>query len=184
MPKITERELAPEAVDTLQENYIKCCTDMTEQSINVAKNKHASQSGTWKSPWTGNNYIASWANDGNPSPYWWHRSVSITGWMNSPFWIVNLGREYEIKKVVVYNRSYNEHKSKYMKVEIFNQDQLVEFKQKGGGNPGMKMEFIFSTATNPPTTKFPIGDKVKISIPNKYTSLEMAEVEVWNKFYA
>ena len=168
-----------EAIDTLMQNKKKLDTE--EKSINVAKNKHAGQSATYKSPKTGNNYVASWANDGNTSPYWYHRSVSITGTMNNPFWVVNLGREYEIKKIVVYSRHRKEWRLKGMRVEIINKDQVVEFKQNGDGAVEKKLLFEFDEDGT--TGKYPKGNNVKISIPNKRVSLDMVEVEVWNRFY-
>jgi hypothetical protein len=65
---------------------------------NVALHKKTSQSSTG---WGG---LSSRAVDGNTSGNYWHYSVTHTNNRN-PWWEVDLGKEYELSKIVIYNRT-------------------------------------------------------------------------------
>jgi hypothetical protein len=78
-------------------------SDNSEDAVDISTGRLASQSSTDSNGW------ASSAVDGRNGALWGWYTCSRTHYTSKPWWEVNLGKLFEIERVVVYNR-YGEHR--------------------------------------------------------------------------
>lgn len=172
LPEITDEKLDPRAQTQIRESYLRHCTNADEKSLNVALNKPTKQSSTYR-----NSYhpISARVVDGNTNGHFWRRSVSHTNYDSNPWWSVDLQGVFTINEIIVYNR----------------QDccwgRLQGFKVYVYNN-GLQTWSGEQTGTIGYITKFPlpdsiVGEKVKIVIEGRSEYLQLAEVQVINKFF-
>ena len=176
MPRLDKRTLSPLARNALDEAYIRGCTNLSIGSINVAKNKPATQIST--NPHWGSTNRAELCVDGNRDGALERKSVCCTHRHTNPWFQVDLGKVEKIKEVVVYNRQGYEgwsNRARGYQVEVYKENT--------------KMWTSLSSVTNfdpmPYRSVVPVGgiegDKVRI-VYQGTTFLNLAEVEVWNSF--
>lgn len=176
MPKLEKKTLTPLARNVLEESYIKGCTNLKIGSINVAKNKPASQISTW--PHWGSSNRAELANDGNRDGQLANKSVCHTHRHNSPWWHVELGKTEKIKEVIVYNRqgyqSWADRASGFQ-VVIY-KDSIKVWTSQASVTTQIPAPYKYIVPVNGIQ-----GDAVRIVLQGD-TYLNLAEVEVWNSF--
>ena len=155
---------------------------MTEVSINVAENKPATQSSTY--PHGSVNPVAGLAVDGNnDGKLFTGKSGSCTRRENNPWWQVDLERSYEIMSVVVWNRQDGgefgnvAQRLSGFRVILFNEG--VETFRSPDQNQVINRETRIAV-----TPDGIMADKVRIVLPRPNTWLQLAEVQVMNRFYA
>lgn len=137
-----------------------------ENLTNVAIGKSATQSSLVHGG------VASRAVDGNTNGYWWFNSVTHTGYGYS-WWKVDLGQEYEIWEVVIWNRlDCCKDKLKNFAVEFFDSGDNIVFTSS---HPDVVSQEI-------PDTHFPLGGVMAQYVKVRLLSmnvLHVAEVEVF-----
>merc|ERR1712151_496857 len=183
----------------------KCTLDESSYAKikNVALGKPTEQISTYSSSYyQGYFFLSSVAVDGdirdeNTAGYL--GGITDTEGEYDPWWTVSLGNKYFINRIVIFNRyPYYSSRLQGFRLEIMNQEnnntkknnqsgvdvsttanENVVFtyndKTVSGTSPGAKITIII------PGRSF--GDKVKISIPDRYTYLQMREVEIYGWMY-
>jgi len=94
--------------------------------------KNLSPEGTAKQISTDFAGPAKYANDGNKNGKYTGKSVSHTGLAKNPWWEVDLGKEFSISKVNVWNRTDNgtAERIKKFQIEVFDHDHKVVWKRE------------------------------------------------------
>ena len=178
-PEITAQVLNADAQFQLRQDFMASCTELEEKTMNVALNRPAMQSETYTGSIKG---TASKAVDGKKDGYWHRKGVSHTGYSKyrdqtgyqDPWWYVNLGDAFTIKEIIVYNRKdYKPERISDFVLKIYRNDS-VEWTYTHSGTPDHR------TVITVPEV---IGDKVQIELVGEERVLQLAEVEVWNKYY-
>lgn len=174
LPQLSDKKLNDRAAYEIKHNYEKYCTDNTENTLNVALKKPASQSSVYIE--NGFHHSASLAVDGNKDGRIWRKSMAITRQDTNAWWSVDLLGDYVIKEIVLYNR------------QDCCQSRLADFKVQLLDDGIVTWETTFAGAMGEKETmkvdNDKIGDQVKIVLDGKTEFLQLAEVEVYNKFYS
>ena len=179
-PAETHTQLTIDSLRTIHKRTVEN-SGLTEMSINVAENKPAKHSSTY--PHGGVNPVAGLAVDGNnDGKFFTGKSASHTRRENNPWWEVDLERSYEIMSVVVWNRQdggefgYIAQRLSGFRVILFNEG--VETFRSPDQNQVINRETRIAVPNGT------MADKVRIVLPRPNTWLQLAEVEVMNRFYA
>ena len=180
LPELTGEELPIEAISALRvASEVHCTTTLTtERSLNVALRKRTGQKSTYPQGY------ASRAVDGNKDGKWWRRSVTHT-WhgssSNPSWWYVELGQVEDIQRIVIYNR--NDccwDRLSGFTVKIFKDGAVVcTYTHTAAIVKNAAVELIVGDGGFC-SGEVIEGDKVQIEAPN---FLQLAEVEVYNRFY-
>lgn len=158
-----------EQQDLQQKAALHCNHGVYSNSVNVALEKPAFQSSTYPSQKPPN--AAKYAVDGWVDGNYWRRISQHTDKQLNPWWSVDLGGTFTIKKIVVYNRQDN------------GADRLVGFKVQLLIDGLETWSWTHTSSTIEYKTEIPVDNnkqakQVKISLPRE-DYLHLAEVEVY-----
>jgi hypothetical protein len=133
-------------------------------SANVALCGVASQSSTDYSGY------ASYAIDGNTSGIFSDNTVTHTLVEDNPWWEVDLGLEYNIGDVIIYNRAgANKSRLSNFTITVYDADSVVMFSQTYADYPDLSETYSLGGV---------IGERVRVNL-NDSNALSLAEVEVY-----
>lgn len=177
LPQLSGLVLTDEAEIELRESSAQKCTELVENTLNVALKRPTSQASTgWRGP-------ASLAVDGRSDGYYWRRSVTHTHWASGSgnWWEVNLQQEHTINEIKVFFRSdCCMFRNNGLVVKLLAADNTVVWESNPYVVTNEKMSLYEVPVDSSGDRR--VGSKVRIEAGTS-GYLSLAEVEVWNIFY-
>ena len=176
LPELTGDTISSEAEFLLRQAAEAHCTTYEEKSINVALKKPTRSSSVG---WGGYPHRAV---DGNHDGTWWRYTTTHTRYNSAPWLYVDLEEDFDIKRVVVWNRrDCCDWRLSDFKMTIYNDGNVVCEYQHSGRPSRYDTEIIIADIADCNTENTVVGDRVQISIPGS-GYLQIAELEVFNSF--
>lgn len=173
LPKFTTETLDKSAIAVLRQSFTSKCTTMQEKSLNVAYYKPTTQSSTYVDD--RGSAVSSLAVDGNTNGFYWRRSVMHTKLEPSPWWSVDLQQAFTIKKIVVHNRAdCCQYRLQGFKISLLNAGTEVWSETQTG---------TLEQITTITSVEDQVGDQIIITLQGRTEYLQLAEVEVFNKYF-